>query len=89
MSKQIEFKGFNRVVINHHGEALSMPRAEQVKIFADVGFMRADGWSLGAPNDLEAVAYDMWRREWTHFVTKGDEHWRPISDYRQVPGGIK
>lgn len=77
----IPFGGFSRVVVNHDGEGWSPARAFAIGIAPDIGFRRKDGWCLGAPWNLEHVAYRMWADEWTHFAKHGDTHWRPISEY--------
>ena len=71
-----------RVIINEHGEATTPARAAQQGIFADVVFLRDDGWSLGAPAEHETLAYETWRESWTHFCRVGVTHkWQPISEY--------
>lgn len=73
------FEGFNRVVINYEGEAWPATRAKQaLGISPEVGFMRNDGWALGAPKELEDVAYRLWADEWTHKISKGETEWTPI-----------
>lgn len=78
----MEFKGFNRVVVSKEGDATTPKMALDQGISADVGFLRKDGWSLGTPREFEDVAFSLWEQEWTHFILKGDTHWRPLRDYK-------
>lgn len=71
---------FNRVVVNADGLSYSMDRAEEAGIVPTVGFKRADGWSVGAPDELEVVAHKLWSKWWTHFTRAPDWEWRPIRD---------
>jgi len=49
--------GPTRVVINEQGEATTYVRAlTEYNVNYDVVFIRDDGWTLGAPSHLEAVA---------------------------------
>ena len=63
-AKKIARSTPNRVLINAEGEAISMKRALQQNIVADLIFVRNDGWSLGCPGRLEQAAYDLWKDEW-------------------------
>lgn len=56
--------GPTRVVIDKEGEAISPKRARERHIDCDVIFLRADGWSLGAPKQFLTVAEEMWKDEW-------------------------
>lgn len=73
--KAIPFEGFSRVIINHEGEAVSMKRAFEMGFEPDVGFMRNDGWSLGAPAELEDAAFRLWADQWTHVIRKPQTEW--------------
>jgi hypothetical protein len=72
------------VVINAHGEALS-PRAakSRKRIIPDIVFIREDGWSLGSPRDLEAIAFGLWEDEWAAFMGPKDRTAKPIEDYHR------
>lgn len=71
-----------RVIYNYEGDATTFERAQALYgITPDIVFMRNDGWSLGAPYHLEGTAYYIWRDQWKWFATKGDTHFRPISEY--------
>lgn len=71
----MKFEGFNRVIVNFEGEAWTPSRAAQIGVLPDVGFMRKDGWSLGAPKELESVAYRMWADEWVYKIEKPQSEW--------------
>lgn len=73
-----KFQGFDRVVINYEGEAVPMKRAIDMGFAPMVGFMRDDGWSLGAPEELENVAYRMWADEWTHTIKFPETEWTKL-----------
>ena len=71
---------FNRVVVDANAQSWSMDRAEAAGIVPTVGFKRADGWSVGAPAELELVAHKLWPKWWTHFTRAPDWVWRPIKE---------
>lgn len=72
----MKFEGFSRVIINAEGEAVTPRKAFELGITPDVGFLRKDGWSLGAPFGLRWVAEEMWKDEWTHEINKGETEWK-------------
>lgn len=73
------FNGFDRVVINYESEAWTPTRAEEIlDITPDVGFMRNDGWCLGAPKEFEDVAYRLWADQWTHMIKKPETEWSEL-----------
>lgn len=72
------FEGFDRIVINYEGEAWSPRRAKEIGVLPDVGFLRDDGWALGAPKYLEDVAFRLWANEWTHRIDKPEICWKPL-----------
>jgi hypothetical protein len=78
MSDNPKFEGFSRVVINFDGEAVSHSKAEEMGVEPDVGFLRDDGWALGAPKELEDVAYRMWADKWTHIIRKPQTEWMKL-----------
>lgn len=51
-------------------------------ITPDIIFMRDDGWSLGAPADLEEHAYALWRGHWAWFQRRDDDGPQPMTKYR-------
>jgi hypothetical protein len=74
----------DRIVQSAEGDAVS-PSRSAVK--ADIAFVRADGWTLGAPLDLEAVAYGMWANEWIAWVDLADWRVLSIESYRKERDG--
>ena len=74
----IHMDGIDRVVIDYDGYAMPLKRAGEIGIFPIVAFMRDDGWVLGAPAELAAVAFGMWEKEWTHFVVA------PMTEYIEI-----
>jgi len=58
--------GPRRVVINAHGEAVA-PRHDEPY---DIIFIRHDGWSLGAPRELAAIAEGMWADCWVAVMAR-------------------
>lgn len=72
----------HRVVVTESGVGVDARRAKaEYGARVDVVFLRADGWTLGAPKHLERVAYDMWKDRWTHFVRRPHSVWVPIDKY--------
>jgi hypothetical protein len=78
MSEEKVFEGFSRVVIDHEGTAVSMRKAFEMGFSPDVGFMRGDGWSLGAPKELEYVAQRIWANEWKYKIEKPQTYWTKL-----------
>jgi len=54
----------SRVIVNEHGEATTPLRASQLGIKIDSVFIRNDGWTLGTPDNLKDIAYNLWADEW-------------------------
>ncbi len=48
-----------------------------------VGFMKQDGWTIGAPEYLERVCFDLYAKEWSHFIKMPSNVWHPISEYKR------
>ena len=69
-----------KVLIDGEGAAVTPARARELGVEVSVVFVRHDGWSLGAPRDLEDVAYRLWEREWVTFARRG-QALRPITEY--------
>jgi len=78
---QIKVGGCGRVVVNREGEAWISSRAKDAGFVPEIIFRRNDGWTLGAPDHLEHVAYGLWEKEWTHFARRGDEFFSRIETY--------
>jgi hypothetical protein len=74
----------DRVLVEEGGYAAN-PRSarERYGVVPDIIFIRRDGWTLGAPAKLEALAFKMWSDEWKSFMRRGDRHPRPIEEYRE------
>ncbi|MCP4871611.1 MAG: hypothetical protein GY898_23120 [Proteobacteria bacterium] len=79
--RTIKVHGPSRVVINDEGEAVRSVRARRLGIVPEVIFIRSDGWSLGATEELEAVAFDLWAGRWVGFMRRGSDTVTPIADY--------
>lgn len=74
-------EGPDRVMISEH-EALGSKRARELHgTVPDVVFLRGDGWSLGAPKELEYAAYRTWPDQWVGFMICPETAARPISEY--------
>jgi hypothetical protein len=57
--------GPTRVLLDCYGTAVSPQRAlNEYGIEPEVIFIREDGWSLGAPRQLQEQARKLWRKEW-------------------------
>jgi len=79
--------GPNRVLVTADGLAVPWKRAvNEHNIVSDIIFIRRDGWTLGAPESLENVAYQMWSDEWWGFLRKPETKVSPISLY--IPSSI-
>jgi hypothetical protein len=63
--------GPTRVVINEAGEATSYRLAlRDYQTNYAVVFIRDDGWTLGAPAHLEAVAEKIWEDKWVGVIRR-------------------
>lgn len=75
-------RGPRRVLIDRQGRAMSPQRAiDEFGVMWNVVFIRYDGWSLGAPANLEAVALKLWPKHWVAFMRQGDTAERPFREY--------
>ena len=84
MEVEISVSTINRVVVNERGEAKSPAMAAfDHDIIPEIVFIRNDGWALGAPKRFAAVAFEMWRKEWTHFAKAPDWDTKRILEYYQ------
>lgn len=82
-------RGPDRVVVNFEGYAMPHRKAVHAGVPWDIVFVRNDGWTLGAPSHLEALAYDTWPKLWTHFIRRDPQTralgpLQPISEYRRA-----
>ena len=88
MAAKIKADGPKRVVVSPSGEAFPPPRARQeCGAMPDIIFIRKDGWSLGAPRALAAVAEGMWADEWLGVIlpagtVKFYSEYKAAQDYR-------
>lgn len=57
-----------RVVVDEAGTALTPRRARARGIQVDVVFIRSDGWTLGAPRELEETARNLWSNDWVRRI---------------------
>jgi hypothetical protein len=71
--ERIGRNGPTRVVVDRHAQAKPPERALAMGIPVDVVFVRGDGWTLGAPEALEWVAYNTWAGDWTAVLVKGED----------------
>jgi hypothetical protein len=74
-----QYMGFDRVLIDADGTAIPHHRAVQAGFTPKVGFMRKDGWSLGAPSNLELAAFRLWQKEWSYRIDLPASEWRKIT----------
>lgn len=76
----------DRVVIDKFGQASPttplIPNEHSTTPF-DVIFFRNDGWTLGAPQELETVAFKMWRDKWVAYARRGGNGKIPIAQYER------
>ena len=67
--KRLAQHGPDRVIIDGKGMAVSPFRAKtEFSVEADVVFIRADGWMLGAPWKLANYARSIWKGQWAEEV---------------------
>jgi hypothetical protein len=71
----------HRVVCDHQGYAITYQRAQREHVPVDVIFVRDDGWTVGAPIALRAVAQNLWKDHWVReFRRQDDGTWRMLPD---------
>lgn len=91
MAQYIMERGPHRVLINSAGEARpSRIAREHHDIHPTIIFLRDDGWSLAAPAEFEATAYNMWKDKWVGFIRKPENFAQPIDEYvdREMAGTV-
>jgi len=72
----------NRVIVDYHGQAVPCEIAEKrYYITYDIAFKRKDGWILGASEEHEDIAYEMWKDEWVAYYRRIDGEWMEIKYY--------
>lgn len=80
--KQVAAAGPYRVIVDRRGSAMSAERARRdFGVVPTVVFIRADGWTIGAPPSLEAIAYKLWADEWIGFIRLPILSASPIDEY--------
>jgi len=89
MAAKVKADGPTRVVVSSSGEAVPPARARQeFGATPAIIFIRKDGWSLGAPKALAAVAEGMWADEWLGVIlapsgtVKFYSEYKAVQDYR-------
>lgn len=82
--KRIGIHGPDRVVVDGEGYAVKPSLAAMANITPEIIFIRNDGWSLGAPENLQHVAFPLWRNEWVAFMRKGEKEAHPIEEYHGI-----
>jgi hypothetical protein len=65
-----------RVVVAATGAVVSLSRARRLGIEPDVIFVRADGWTLGAPWRFAPVAVHLWLDDWIEQWERVGGAWR-------------
>jgi hypothetical protein len=89
VAEAVLVRGPTRVLVSQSGDALPPRRAKiDHGISWDIVFIRDDGWSLGAPSALEAIAYSIWPDKWIGFVRRGDNRVRSICEYQPTEEGF-
>jgi hypothetical protein len=78
-AEEIKRDGPRRVVVNLDGVATTPLRARldyDINELAVI-FVRADGWSLAAPEHLVNIAEEMWKNEWIGVMRQPDIEFKP------------
>ena len=61
----------DRILVSLEGDAVPPERAVERGIPWDVIFIRDDGWSLGASNNLVLAAEALWSDKWVAVIKDG------------------
>ncbi len=86
IKRQLDERGPERVVYGYDGQATSAKRArEHFGVVPSIVFIRDDGWTVGAPEAFEVVAYNLWPDKWTWYYRPGMECPRAIMFYHGSP----
>ena len=84
IAEKVVVQGPDRVVVDEHGKAVNPRRAfHEYGIVPFVVFVRNDGWTLGAPEKLEPIAFAMWASDWVGFIQWPSPRLRPMTEYSQ------
>lgn len=70
-----------RVMVAKHIAASPDAAEKRFGIKPDVVFVRNDGWTLGAPENLASHAHAQWPETWIAFYRLDDMRVRPIDDF--------
>lgn len=83
-AKQIGANGPRRVLVE--GDFAETPqRAREIyDIWPDIVFIRNDGWSLGAPNNLADTAEKLWAGHWIGVLIRPSTEPITMEDYEKV-----
>lgn len=86
LAKVLKYNGLSeicdRVVTDCTGYMLAPWRASDIyQANPDIVFIRDDGFTLGAPTELENVAFNVSCGQWVAFARYGDLKPRPIGEY--------
>jgi hypothetical protein len=68
-------------MIDEHESTSSQRARDDHRINPDIVFVRDDGWTLGAPDYLENVAFELWEEDWWFFVRKPSRVLQSIDNY--------
>lgn len=71
--------GPTRVVTDRHAQATTPEAALAKGITVDTIFVRGDGWTLGAPEALEWVAWNTWAGDWTGVLVRTPDGDQPFT----------
>jgi hypothetical protein len=88
-AREVERRGPDRVVVGDGHAAPSQRARQDYGIMPVVIFIRADGWSLGAPVGLIRQAWEMWELEWIGIMLQGVPGAIPIDTPRDIDSGVK
>ena len=75
--------GPRRVIVDKSGQATSPKQAQKMGVYYEIVFIRNDGWTLGAPVELESDAIALWKERWVAYWRPCDPIARPMTEYRQ------
>lgn len=71
--------GPTAMIVNKRGVSTTPELAEQIYgLVPAVVFLRDDGWSMGAPKDLEEVAKKLWKKHWVAFAYSPFTEFQPF-----------
>jgi hypothetical protein len=74
--------GVTRVMISESEAVPPIKARKHYGIEPTVIFIRNDGWTLGAPDDLIMPAYNTWPEDWRFFIKRPSTRLQPISEFK-------